>query len=207
VFSEGRDAIYTSLKQLVEVGLMDLETYRNEDGLPRKRYVLVDQDTDTPNPGFQDTGNQDTGFQDTENPAGTITDITKTQKNQNSPLPITDIATSEQSSDATHFTSNLQANVTREDILPKDHWKHLRSKLQKVGKAIDQTGSFHSELAQQEWEGFMFSLELVTDHLDYSWAITDLTQNGKWAVNEKVADEYEAGKELLTLLNTARSAS
>jgi len=41
--------------------------------------------------------------------------------------------------------------------------------------------------------------------LSYHDMIVDLTQNGKWTVNAKVANWYKAGKELLTLFNTARA--
>lgn len=207
VFKEGREAIYTALRQLREAGLLEMESYKEPGQPPKQRFILADLGSllaNLPDAGFRDTANRDAGSRDL-NQYLLKPELTESNKNNNHPPSSAgDYSTSEQSSDARHFTSNSQANMTREDILPKEHWKHLRSKLQAVGKAIEQTGSFHSEQAQQEWEGFMSSLELVTDHLPYSWAIVDLTQNGKWTVNAKVAAEYEAGKELLTLLNTAR---
>lgn len=79
VFKEGRDAIYTALKELVAVGLMSKEDYI-EDGLRRVRYS-VDADavptqtrrsapeTDSQDPGSQDPGEPDAGGQDPGSPA------------------------------------------------------------------------------------------------------------------------------------------
>lgn len=72
VFKEGRDAIYSAMKQLREVGLLEMESYREPGKPPKKRYVLVDVETileplpdpDSPDTAFQDTGNPDTDNQD-----------------------------------------------------------------------------------------------------------------------------------------------
>lgn len=60
VFREGRDALYSVMRELVAVGLMEKETYRNAEGVPRSRFVLVEV---LPNPDFQDPG-----FPNPENP-------------------------------------------------------------------------------------------------------------------------------------------
>lgn len=218
-FSRSESAVKRHMKELIDAGLVvsrpqwtngdgEYSTIKNQGWRQTASLYELPQHFDrgfnndppsTPEPQGRINSEPGVGFNNDLQYESPYTPDKKSPKAHNS--------TSELCSDATHFTSNSQANVTREDILPKDHWKHLRGKLQEVGKAIQQTGDFHSELAQQEWEGFIFSLELVTDHLPYSWAIVDLTQNGKWTVSKKVAAEYEAGKELLTLLNTAKAAA
>src|SRR5690625_3117237 len=119
----------------------------------------------------------------------------------------TDHVTSKTSFDReeTHFTSETSFGSHDDDHLPKETYKFLRDKLQRVGLSIEQSGDFYHEDTQDLWEDFELSLEEATEHLPYEWAISDLTQNGKWTVNAKVADQYEAGKELTTLLNTARA--
>ena len=66
VFSEGRDAIYTALKELVDVGLMELENYLSPEKQPRRRYVMVapeevnapsESSPICPNPEKPDPGN------------------------------------------------------------------------------------------------------------------------------------------------------
>lgn len=203
VFKEGRDAIYAAMKQLRELGLLEMESYREPGQPPKKRYVMADMEellNKSPDPDFQDTGNPDTGNQGLNHYL--LNPENKTPK-KDSP-----ISTSEQSSDATHFTSNFASEMTRDknDHLPKGAYKFLRQKLQDVGESIQQTGSFHHAHTQEVWGEFETYLEDATEHLPYGDAIVDLTQNGKWTVNEKVADQYEAGKELTTLLNVARSS-
>lgn len=197
------DTVDRHLKELKDIGAITIEA-RHRKGTKENRsnkYTLIGSRTVAATLGARVRPGSRMDAAENDN------HITTTTSNENHNPPPGDHSTSEQSSDERHFTSNSQANQTRQDILSKDHWKHLRSKLQEVGKAIQQTGSFHSELAQDKWDDFIFSLELVTDHLDFSDVLADLTQNGKWTVNHKVATEYEAGKELLTLLNTARAAA
>lgn len=87
VFKEGRDAIYTALRELVDAGLMAKEPY-DDKGLRRIRYVLdVDEarpgpafpDTDSQDPGNPDAGTPDTEEPDAENPGGVTTDGTSTE--------------------------------------------------------------------------------------------------------------------------------
>lgn len=117
-----------------------------------------------------------------------------------------DHCTVEQSSAEKHFTRKTSFDA-RDDHLPKGAYLYLRDRLQDVGKSILETGSFHDEDTQDLWGDFETLLEEATEHLPYGFAAVDLTQNGKWTVSAKVADEYMAGKELTTLLNTARQES
>ena len=201
IFTEGRDAIYTAMKQLRGAGLLEMESYQEPGQPPKKRYVMVNVEELLQKP--PNTDSQDTGNQDRKSRTLTTTDITTTEFTQ-------DHFTVEQSSTDTFHEQSSTAREksspkTDDDHLPKETYKFLRDKLQRVGLSIEQSGDFYHEDTQDLWEDFELSLEEVTEHLPYEWAISDLTQNGKWTVNAKVADQYEAGKELTTLLNTARS--
>lgn len=116
-------------------------------------------------------------------------------------------STVEQSStDTFHDGSSISRTKDQADNhLSAGTYFYLRGLLQKVGESILETGSFHDDQTQRHWDFFELSLEEFTEHLPYGDLIVDLTQNGKWTVTRKVADEYEAGKELTTLLNTARA--
>lgn len=70
VFKEGRDAIYAAMKQLRDVGLLEMESYQQSGQPPKKRYVLADVDAlliPSPNTDSQDTAFQDPGLPDTGN--------------------------------------------------------------------------------------------------------------------------------------------
>lgn len=98
IFKEGRDAIYAAMKQLREVGLLEMESYREPGQPPKKRYVMADieailgpdsgkpdtgnQDKASPDPDSQDTGFQDTGNQDRKSRTLTTTDKTTPENNQ-----------------------------------------------------------------------------------------------------------------------------
>lgn len=79
VFKEGRDAIYSALKELVAVGLMAKQDYI-ADGLRRSRYTIDADavptetrrsapDTDSQDPGSQEPGIQSPGDPEPENPS------------------------------------------------------------------------------------------------------------------------------------------
>lgn len=78
VFREGRDATYSALRELAAHGLMERETYRDDGGMPRQRYVLVGEPTRPP-----DTESQDPGNPDPENPDALVT----TDGSHSTPLP------------------------------------------------------------------------------------------------------------------------
>lgn len=116
-------------------------------------------------------------------------------------------STVEQSStDTFHDGSSISRMKDQADNhLSVGTYFYLRGLLQKVGESILETGSFYDDQTQRHWDFFELSLEEFTEHLPYGDIIVDLTQNGKWTVTRKVADKYEAGKELTTLLNTAKA--
>lgn len=92
-----------------------------------------------------------------------------------------------------------------DDHLPKDSWNYLKRLLQLTGEAIRDTEDFYSPVVQDRWADFETALEEHTMDLPYADLILDLVQNGKWTVNARVTDWYEAGTELKTLFNTARA--
>lgn len=178
------------VKELEDFGALQVTRRRNKrtGNFYANHYVLIFQD-----PSAESGTRRDDEFVPVSRP----TSLTRP----------TDHVTSKTSFDReeTHFTSETSFGSHDDDHLPKETYKFLRDKLQRVGLSIEQSGDFYHEDTQDLWEDFELSLEEVTEHLPYEWAISDLTQNGKWTVNAKVADQYEAGKELTTLLNTARS--
>lgn len=68
VFKEGREAIYAALRQLRDVGLLEMESYKEPGQPPKQRFVLADVDkllTSSPNTESWDTVNRDAGNRDT----------------------------------------------------------------------------------------------------------------------------------------------
>lgn len=116
-------------------------------------------------------------------------------------LRSTEISFHEQSSTAHEKSSAKQYD----DHLPKDSWNYLKRLLQLTGEAKRDTEDFYSPVAQDRWADFETALEDHTIDLPYADLILDLVQNGKWTVNARVTDWYEAGAELKTLFNTARA--
>lgn len=70
VFTEGRDALYTALRELVDTGLMVKETYLDK-GMPRQRYAL----SDSPDADSQDPGRPDAGSPVPGNPPQVTTEV------------------------------------------------------------------------------------------------------------------------------------
>lgn len=149
VFKEGRDAIYTALKELVSVGLMGKETYL-DGGMKRTRYTLnADQPTapaaaqtrrSAPDPDSQDPGNpapgiQDAGTSDPGKPTQVSTDLPNTDTESKEEqaggslrsLPGGDsTATSEASSTRTTGSPEVREDVERVCL-------HLADRIEKNG--------------------------------------------------------------------------
>lgn len=112
--------------------------------------------------------------------------------------------TSEEASDH-EFHAHTSCEATKKQHpLPANHYIETKQLLTHVGQAIQATGSFHSDEAQEAWDTFTDTLVACTEHLTYHHALADLLLNGKWTVTADVADDYHAGKEMTTMLNTAR---
>lgn len=192
IFTEGRDAIRSSMTQLVKAGLMTIETYRNEQGLPRKRYVMIDPETikHSPNTGFQGTGNPAT-----EKPSVTTTDLTS---------PDLSHASKESSTSDKSDTLARPSGASTRSVggLNEKQRKLLRGKLMAVGQLLKDGHKFHDDVAQDAWQDFAYALEDTLGDA-YADGYADLVDNGKWTVSAKVASPYGAGAELNKLINTA----
>lgn len=216
VFSEGRDAIYTALKQLVSAGLMSLESYRNEEGLPRKRYVLIDpeQVLKSPNPDFQDTD-----YQGPEKPGVTTTNLTSPELRQERDLVTPDASarqknpfTSDESDDQKEtFTTGQgqpatkpKANPNPGNLTPNQR-ANLRQAMQHTAEKMKrEKRSFWDDEVQELWWVF---IGLVEDYFpdEYESQFADLLENGKWSISTKEASPLQAGVQLNKLINTALS--
>lgn len=82
VFSEGRDAIYTALRSLADLGLMTREEFI-DNGLRRTRYVIDADQAETPGQApdtdSQDTGNPEPGTPEPEKPGQVSKEVTTTE--------------------------------------------------------------------------------------------------------------------------------
>lgn len=212
VFSEGRDAIYTALKQLVSVGLMSLESYRNEEGLPRKRYVLIDpeQVLKSPNPDFQDTD-----YQGPEKPGVTTTNLTSPELRQERELVTTDTSarqkhpfTSDESDDQKEtFTTGQGQPATKAKPNPGNLTPNQRANLRQAmqhtaEKMKREKRGFWDDDVQELWWVF---IGLIEDYFpdSYDSQFCDLLENGKWSISTKEASPLQAGVQLNKLINTA----
>src|SRR5699024_5360561 len=177
IFTEGRDAIYTAMKQLREAGLLEMESYQEPGQPPKKRYVMVNVEELIQKP--PNTDSQDTGSQDRKSRALTTTDITTTEFTQEHST--VDLRSTEISFHETPF--HEQPSVAREkssakqydDHLPKEQWNHLKRLLQLTGEAIRDTEDFYSPVSQDRWSDFETALEDHTMDLPYHDMIVDLT--------------------------------
>lgn len=216
VFSEGRDAIYTALKQLVSVGLMSLESYRNEEGLPRKRYVLIDpeQVLKSPNPDFQDTD-----YQGPEKPGVTTTNLTSPELRQERELVTTDTSarqknpfTSDESDDQKNtFTTGQGQPATKAKAKPNpgnltpNQRANLRQAMQHTAEKMKREKlGFWDDDVQELWWVF---IGLIEDYFpdEYDSQFCDLLVNGKWSISAKEASPLQAGIQINKLINTALS--
>ena len=112
-------------------------------------------------------------------------------------------STSEETSDNA-FHAHTPCEAPKKHPLPVNSYIETKQLLTQVGQAIQETGSFHSDEAQEAWDTFTDTLIAYTENLTYHHTLADLLLNGKWTVTACVADDYEAGKEITTMLNTAR---
>lgn len=203
IFKEGRDAIYKALKELVAAGLMELESYRNEDGLPRKRYVLLSPESVLypPNTDFQDTA-----FQDTENTGEVITDLTTTELNQD--LSVTS---------SNKFDDRIKESDTGEQVRPatkkdsqginstgltKKQRDPMRNQLVKIGHLMKGGASFYDDVVQDEWYDFGRMVEEAFPDVFDTTGLADIIDNQKSSVDAKCVDPLVAGKRLTSIINT-----
>lgn len=182
------------VKELEDFGALDVDRRRNKrtGNFYANNYTLIFE-----NPIEPPRDKKGIPPKDTSVPITTPTSLT---------TPTINSTVEQSSTDTFHDGSSISRMKDQADNhLSAGTYFYLRGLLQKVGESILETGSLHDDQTQRHWDFFELSLEEFTEHLPYGDIIVDLTQNGKWTVTRKVADKYEAGKELTTLLNTAKA--
>lgn len=203
VFDEGRDAIYTALKQLVSLGLMRLENYRNEEGLPRKRYALIDPEEvlKTPNPDSQDTDSQDS-----EKPGVTTKDLTTIdsshqEESVTSSLRDDQIKESDTGEQVRPATKKDSQGINSTGLTKKQR-DPMRNQLVKIGHLMKGGASFYDDVVQDEWYDFGRMVEeAFPDEFDTT-GLADIIDNLKSSVDAKCVDPLVAGKRLSSIINT-----
>ena len=111
--------------------------------------------------------------------------------------------TSEEASD-NKFHAHTPCEAPKNHPLPVHHYIETKQLLIDVGRAITKIGSFNTYGTQGAWDRFTDAIIAYTEHLPYHHTLADILLNGKWTVTANVADDYQAGKEITTMLNTAR---
>ncbi|QRQ79190.1 helix-turn-helix domain-containing protein [Glutamicibacter protophormiae] len=91
---------------------------------------------------------------------------------------------------------------TKGSITPKQRYE-LRSVIKEVGVQLKNGKKFYDDDVQDTWWTFIGMMEdAFKDDFDNT-GMADLLHNGKWTVSAKVADPYEAGKELNKIIATS----
>lgn len=99
-----------------------------------------------------------------------------------------------------HAQTSLKPD--EEKLSPKQRYE-LKVVLRKVGKQLAQGQKFYDEEVQETWWTFVGMMENAFKEDFDNTGMADLLHNGKWTVSAKVADPYEAGKELNKIIATS----
>ena len=89
-----------------------------------------------------------------------------------------------------------------EKLSPKQRYE-LKVVLRNIGKQLSQGKKFYDEEVQETWWTFVGMMEDAFKEDFDNTGMADLLHNGKWTVSAKVADPYEAGKELNKIIATS----
>lgn len=87
-------------------------------------------------------------------------------------------------------------------LSPKQRYE-LKVVLRNVGKQLAQGHKFYDEEVQDTWWTFVGMMEGAFKEDFDNTGMADLLHNGKWTVSAKIADPYEAGKELNKIIATS----
>lgn len=181
--------VHRAMKELEAFGAIIVERRRNKrtGNFYANRYFIVFDEPQTPSVTSENGG---------QSPVTEELDSTSLTRPSSH-------FTSEETSDC-EFHAHAPREAPKKDPLPVNHYIEVKRLLIRVGRAIQETGSFNSYEAQTAWDVFAGTLVAYTEHLDYHYTLADLLLNGKWTVTADVSDDYRAGKEITTMLNTAR---
>lgn len=89
-----------------------------------------------------------------------------------------------------------------EKLSPKQRYE-LRSLIREVGVQLKGGKKFYDDDVQDTWWTFIGMMEDAFKEDFDNTGMADLLHNGKWTVSAKVADPYEAGKELNKIIATS----
>lgn len=181
--------VHRAMKELEAFGAIIVERRRNKrtGNFYANRYFIVFDEPQTPSVTSENGG---------QSPVTEELDSTSLTRPSS-------YFTSEVSSDR-QFHVHTPCEAEKDHPLPVHHYLETKQLLTDVGRAIIKTGSFHAYEAQEAWDTFTGTLVCYTEHLPYHHTLADLLINGKWTVTADVSDDYRAGKEITTILNTAR---
>ena len=99
-----------------------------------------------------------------------------------------------------HAQTSLKPD--EEKLSPKQRYE-LKVVLRNIGKQLAQGQKFYDEEVQDTWWTFVGMMEDAFKEDFDNTGMADLLHNGKWTVSAKVADPYEAGKELNKIIATS----
>lgn len=99
-----------------------------------------------------------------------------------------------------HAQTSLKPD--EEKLSPKQRYE-LKVVLRNVGKQLAQGQKFYDEEVQETWWTFVGMMEDAFKEDFDNTGMADLLSNGKWTISAKVADPYEAGKELNKIIATS----
>ena len=112
--------------------------------------------------------------------------------------------TSEDESSNSIKELHAQTSLKPDDdkLSPKQRYE-LKVVLRNIGKQLSQGQKFYDEDVQETWWTFVGMMEDAFKEDFDNTGMADLLHNGKWTVSAKVADPYEAGKELNKIIATS----
>ena len=181
--------VHRAMKELEAFGALIVERRRNKrtGNFYANRYFIVFDEPSSPSVTSENGG-----------PSPVTEEVDSTSL----PRP-TSYSTSEETSDH-KFHAHTPCEAPKKHPLPANSYIETKKLLTHVGQAIQATGSFNSQEAQEAWDTFTDTLIACTENLTYHHMLADLLLNVKWTVTADVADDYHAGTEITTMLNTAR---
>lgn len=176
-----------AIKELEEYGAVEVTRRRNKKtgNFYANHYVLVFSDPRV----ISDPPREDTGDPITR---PTILNI--------DPPSFTSEDESSNSIKELHAQTSLKPDDDK--LSPKQRYE-LKVVLRNIGKQLSQGHKFYDEEVQETWWTFVGMMEDAFKEDFDNTGMADLLHNGKWTVSAKVADPYEAGKELNKIIATS----